>query len=582
MKSFATKWWPKGMLNAKGEIEWDFLSPKSFEGFRATLTGEISGLMLRNCPFKVIDDFQMIIKPHEIFSLKEFKIGFHDHSNFNCHTFDYRLDSESIQLLKSTFEIPHHQLEIVGETFHHHFPELLDLSVKEILACSKEDEQLKGAISIESSSNHQHLRLTLEDGQYIFKKRKYSLKNFQFQLSDEEMKFSAFSQEERLPFRIMGQSKWPSCQEGECRLTSLDGSKSLFVNWTNQPEGKFSARSIQGEFGGCLFDLKGDGCSLQNNEWAPLKGRVVVDFNRISSLCSLDLSETIQKMKVGSLYTFDGDFWVNSKCGVSFLETISFQGKVTSQEPIFKGYQMKKMEADLQYVPGRLDVQNFIVEDPAGSIKIPHCIAFLENSSSDSLVNPPMDRWNFVVPQLNIRNFRPFLLRGTEWYGQPNSKLRTLLLKRVDFQNVTGELGEIKSWEGEGSLTFLNSSRKNPLHTLFAIPAEIILRLGLDPHVLNPVSGTILFDLQGDHFYLKRFKDVYSEGRGSKFYLVGPDPSWVDMDGNLSVNIRMKQYNLMFKIAELFTVSIQGNIKKPRYTLQKQPKLPRKGGSNFR
>ena len=38
------------------------------------------------------------------------------------------------------------------------------------------------------------------------------------------------------------------------------------------------------------------------------------------------------------------------------------------------------------------------------------------------------------------------------------------------------------------------------------------------------------------------------------------------------MQVRMKQYNLLFKLAELFTVTVQGTLKEPTYTLQKQPK----------
>jgi hypothetical protein len=151
------------------------------------------------------------------------------------------------------------------------------------------------------------------------------------------------------------------------------------------------------------------------------------------------------------------------------------------------------------------------------------------------------------------------------------------VFKRVDLQDLKGELGHVQTWRGEGNLQFLNSARKNSMHPILAIPAEIILRLGLDPQVLNPVTGTINFHLQGNRFYLDRFKDVYSEGRGSKFHLAeDADPSWIDFDGNLSIHVRMKQYNLLFKLAELFTVSIQGNVKEPTYALQKQSKTSRK------
>ncbi|MDP1879717.1 MAG: hypothetical protein Q8K60_02095 [Parachlamydiaceae bacterium] len=136
---------------------------------------------------------------------------------------------------------------------------------------------------------------------------------------------------------------------------------------------------------------------------------------------------------------------------------------------------------------------------------------------------------------------------------------------------IYGELENVQTWQGEGILQFLNA-KKNNTHPLLTIPAEIILRLGLDPNIFNPVTGTILFNLSGDRFYLTRFKDVYSEGRGSKFYLADGNQSWIDFDGNMSVQFRMKHYNLIFKLSEFFTISVDGNIRKPRYTLNKQLK----------
>jgi hypothetical protein len=366
----------------------------------------------------------------------------------------------------------------------------------------------------------------------------------------------------------MGKATWPSCQEGQCQLISLDGSKPLIINWENPSHGKWNIRSMQGEFAGCSFFLKEGKEASQNNEWMGLQGQVVIDFNRISALLTPKIANTIQKLKMGSLYAFNGNFWMNPDREGTFLDTISFKGALSSEEAILKGYQMKNLRADVQYVPGRLDIQNFLVEDAAGTIKIANCVVLLDQRQ---------DQWTFFIPRLSVRNLRLNLLRDTESYGQSNPKFRSLILKRVEFQDLRGNLDEVRTWQAQGNLHFMNASRKNALHSLFAIPAEIILRLGLDPHVLNPVTGIIYFDLQEERFYLKRFKDVYSEGRGSKFYLVGPDPSWMDFDGNLSVNVRMKQYNLIFKIAELFTVSIQGNIKKPRYSLQKHSKTSKKG-----
>ena len=351
---------------------------------------------------------------------------------------------------------------------------------------------------------------------------------------------------------------------------SLDGGGTLSIQWINGLGDKWGIRSVNGEFGGCIFALQDNRGYLSDDGWTGLKGRVSVDFNRLSSLLPLQMAEGIKKLKLNSLFAIEGDFWINSDYGKSFFDTLSFKGKLLGNEAVIKGYQLKKVQADLQYIPNRLDVQNFIVEDPAVSVKVPSgVVAFDQNE----------DCWGFSFPQVEVRNLKPSLLRDTETSSPMSPKFRSLIVKKIDFQNLKGNVDEVSTWQAEGSLQFLNSSRKNALQALFAIPAEILLRVGLDPQVLNPVKGMVFFDLQGDRFYLRRFRDVFSEGRGSKFYLVGPNPSWIDFDGNLSVNIRMKHYNLIFKITELFTFSIHGNIKKPLYGLQRQPKVSRKGRS---
>lgn len=568
LQSFVAKWWPKGTLNATGEIEWNLLASNPLEGCQATLLAEVSNFTLRNCPFAISNGFQMKVKPHHYICLEDVQVELSKQAYIDLKQFNYQLPQEALYSLEAAFQIPHHQLEVIGETLHHHFPDILETSVKEIFITSKQQDQLKGMVTIKKSTpNQSMLRLRLEDGRYLFKNREFDLKKFQLQVNGNEIHFSAFSQEERLPFQVTGKAKWPSCQEGQCQLISLDGSKPLIINWENQPEGKWTICSMQGEFAGCSFFLKKGRESVQNSEWMALQGQVIIDFNRSSALLTPKIANTIQNLKVGSLYTFSGNFWMNPDKEGSFLDTISFKGTLASKEAILKGYQMENLQADVQYIPGRLDIQNFLIKDSAGTVKVANCAVLLDQRQN---------QWNFFIPRLSVRNLRLNLLRDTESCGQTNAKFRSLILKRIEFQDLGGKLDEVQTWQAQGSFHFLNASRKNALHSLFAIPAEIILRLGLDPHVFNPVTGIIYFNLQGDRFYLNRFKDVYSEGRGSKFYLVGPAPSWMDFDGNLSVNIRMKQYNLLFKIAELFTVSIRGNIKKPRYTLQKQVRNSKK------
>ncbi len=224
---------------------------------------------------------------------------------------------------------------------------------------------------------------------------------------------------------------------------------------------------------------------------------------------------------------------------------------------------MRSFHSQLQYVPGRFDLTDLIIEDQSGSLKA---------AAGAIVADQKGEQWTFSFPRFSIKNFRPAFLKK-KGDGRPeNPKWRSLVIKKLEVQQFEGVVDALPTWTAQGSLQFSTLSQKHPLQVLFAVPAEIILRLGLNPHVLNPVAGEVTFSLQGDRVYLQRFRNVFSEGRGSKFYLVGPDPSWIDFDGNLSLNVRMKHFNLMFKITELFTVAVQGNITKPRYFLQRQPR----------
>lgn len=213
---------------------------------------------------------------------------------------------------------------------------------------------------------------------------------------------------------------------------------------------------------------------------------------------------------------------------------------------------------DVDYTPQTLKLNNLIAEDEAVTIRC-----------DTMTLNRAVDEWHLFTPQLIVKNLQPSLLRTLDHAPSPHFK--SLLIRRIEFENVSGRISRLPNWQGEGYLHFLNPTRKE--HSLLAIPSEVMHGLGVDPHVLNPVTGTIYFDLKGDRFYLTKFKDVYSEGRGSKFYLADTTtPSWIDMEGNLFLQVRMKQYNLMFKLAEMFTLSIQGNIQKPKYSLFKHEK----------
>lgn len=423
------------------------------------------------------------------------------------------------------------------------------------------------------------LQIRLSDGVYPFKKRNYPLRDVKFTIESDVCRFSALSHEERCPFAIQGYANWPACNRAELVLDTFAPSRPpLSIVW-----GEEGGEREEGREGGGLGiqSIKGYFCGLQvflekgGETGRELKGSVEIDFNQLCPLLDKSSEETIKGLELNRPYRLKGRWGIDTVGGGSLLETISFQGQLSGSEIIFKGYQLEKVEGDVSYVPRHLEVKNLLVADKAGRLTCAELVMNKVNGSDkcldrclDRCLDKCLDRWVVCVPQVNIKNLRPSLLRDTQ--AGTFSKFKNLVFRRMTLENLRGDLGDLATWQGKGHLDFLNSTRKNLHHPLLVIPAELILRLGLNPDVLNPVTGAIYFNMRDNRFYFTKFKDVYSEGRGSKFYLAKSHlPSWMDMKGNLFVQIGMKHYNLIFKITDLFTVSVQGNIQKPRYTLQK-------------
>ncbi|MFI5343171.1 MAG: hypothetical protein ACHQUC_03010 [Chlamydiales bacterium] len=435
--------------------------------------------------------------------------------------------------------------------------------------CSFErtDGELTGSLMFEKGPEVNQFSLKLNEGNYSFNRRNYECKAIELNQNDQLLNFSILTCEEKCPYQIKGEINWPSLDNGEAILTDLTSKNAiartpLRIKFSHDSLQGLLVHSMQGYFCGMNIDLINGMRNPTLPDMMSLQGNVEVDFNQMMPLLSSYMAGHIKDLELGFSYQLQGIYHYHWNSSGDFLDRFYFQGELSSHEAILKGIQLQHLRAGVHYEPGKLDIASLQIQDPAGKVEAER-ILIQQNDQTKT--------WWFSGPLITVKNLRPALLRETFDSDQsPSTRFKTLFIKRLDLQSFSGNIDDAGSWQGKGSLHFLNPSRKNFNHPLFAIPAEIILRLGLNPQVLNPVTGTVLFDMQGDRFYFTRFKDVYSEGRGSKFYLAeGPTPSWMDMKGNLSVQIKMKQYNLLFKLAELFTVSVEGNIKRPKFSLQK-------------
>jgi len=559
----------QGLLRGVGDMHLAFLSQPPWIQIEGTIQADLHNMKWNGYHFKPAHAVKVSLNKEQILNIEHLNIGLLDendeHAHFTVNEIKYALPEKDLCALQLDFNIPTSRLRSFSNWLQSSFPGILQDSSKELLIGFKVGDDFSGKVYSEKQGGVCKTRIVFGDGIYKIKQRKWDLKNLNIEIQQDRIGFSASSQIEEGKFSLVGEALWPSFSSCEMKLfeTGLPSLEPLKMTWREKDNQQVVLDSVEGQLFGVHALLKYLALEENPASWMALKGDVAINPQRFTTLVGPSLRKKIEELQLEGLYHFNGTWWMNSQWGRALEDVLYFQGKLESHAWDIKGFALDSLQADLQYVPGHLDVTNFTIEDQSGLLISP-TMTLIKNTAADT--------WNLSVPQTQVKNFTPSLLREPE--APTSSNFKTLLVKQVELNNFTGLLDDIQTWRGEGNLAFVNPSRKNAHpHPLFAVPAEVILRLGLNPHVLNPVAGKIFFKVLGNRFYLTRFKDVYSEGRGSKFSLVeSGTPSWIDFDGNISVQIKMKQYNLMFKLAELFTVSIEGPIKKPKYMLYKHGK----------
>lgn len=463
------------------------------------------------------------------------------------------------------FQVPSKNLNWLSENLQQSFPDLISPPMVEIIQNLKSEGEVKGQLKFEFSQPHCALRLTLDDGIYHFMQRDHDVSFFVLEYDPFELKISSKYRFERHQFWLTARSPAPAINKGEIILSEQalesyhkPGYFPLTINWEKDPAHGLIINKIEGSLCGIKCDLTRDSsCNLTSDQLF-LAGEVHVNLAKAQALINPDIAAICANWEIGHGYSLKGQ-WALAKDNRPFNESLTFQGELIGRDFELAGYQFFHLSGQVGYSGNALRVANVTIDDPSGNLLI----------NDIMLSKKTEDHWSVDIPAITINNFRPSLLhvRGEA----PPSIAKALVFRQLDLRNFQGILGDRKSYSGKGRFLFANPPKRNLQHTIFALPAELMTRLGLDFGVLNPVRGLVFYEVKDSKIVFTRFKDVYSKGRLSKFYLSNSGfQSHMDFDGNLNVQIRMKQYNLFFKLAELFTVTVQGNIKKPSYSLQRQ------------
>lgn len=236
---------------------------------------------------------------------------------------------------------------------------------------------------------------------------------------------------------------------------------------------------------------------------------------------------------------------------------IYFQGLLSGKQLELFEYELRTLLGQIELTPTKVHIYDLKVSDSAGILKVDEILC-------EERPNAP---WTISMPKLTISEFRPSLLHRVGETGEKEaSPLVVRELNIVDFQ---GLVEDSDTYTAQGELTFINSYRRES--TVFDLAPDVLSRIAaLDLEILIPATGKLTYELKNRHFHLTQLTDSYSEGKRAEFFLASDElEPTVDLDGNIHILIKMKQF-VLFKFTESFLISIEGKLDEPKFHLQKK------------
>ncbi|NGX34752.1 MAG: hypothetical protein K1060chlam1_01106 [Candidatus Anoxychlamydiales bacterium] len=325
-------------------------------------------------------------------------------------------------------------------------------------------------------------------------------------------------------------------------------SNPLNISWLIDADKKFLIKEVIGNFCGIDFLFQEDLEKINSNN---LFGSLKFNGSKLKKILPKNIENSFDHYLIGSGYEISG------KLGFNFSKAnfINFDGLFSGKDFELSSYQFKTMFSKLHIDEKSVKFTDFKVSDGSGIVMVNE-MSFEKNKN----------KWQFLMPLLKIKDLRPSLLKNI---NQPLDEITPFLIRELVLKDFKGELGNKNSFSGNGNLHFINSFKRG--QSVFDFPADVLSRIvGIDQELLTPVKGTVDFFVKNGKFNLSKLGDSFSEAERSKFFLLdkGQKP-YVDFDGNIYINIAMKQY-VLFKFTESFVISIRGNLEDPKCNLKKK------------
>lgn len=383
-------------------------------------------------------------------------------------------------------------------------------------------------------------------------------KKVQFQLSEELIALFAPNWREWLPFRGVAEVEYlplSKILKATCKTTlqetplylqlQLDHTHELLgmLKISDLPKNPgikcyfksdLQWESIKGAITGLEVDLAKTSAEM-------LSGAAKLDFAPLAKFLPFEQRSIIEKLQLGAGYELDGDLDLGSG---------QFKGTLKGNEFEVMGFRFEQFQAFIHWSAREGVITQCAIDDPAGHLFIKQ-LHFNDEGS-----------WHCHSPLIYMRDFQPTLMQ--EIGAKGDKKIKPLIFKRISIYNLDGTVNDLTSFTARGQLHFTNIFKKE--FSILEVPLEMIKTLGLDPGLFTPVYGEIDFQLRQRKIFLTQMSNTYSEGKRSEFFLQENGASFLDFDGNLNFNFRMKQH-VVLNLTEPFTLTVRGNIEKPKYNL---------------
>jgi hypothetical protein len=450
---------------------------------------------------------------------------------------NYDFLNQSFNLQNSDLRVPKDLLKTIGiNSKFLKFLKNLDLN-----------EDLEINFDFESKNDFSNFKLISKNLEFLINNKKYHLKNLSFTNFIDKVFLKFDYLHNKNFYTIDNHFKFSNKLKALSYFIDKTSTNPLKVSWSLDEDNNFKIKEVKGSFCGLDASFREENNQiLQTN----LFGSMKLDFSKFQNLI-FNNKHFIDKFKIKKGYELSGKLSLDLDKKPKF----NFKGIFSGKNFELLNYEFKTLFCSLDANEEKIDISNFKISDSSGILTI-NTLSFLKNKNF----------WEYNIPKIHIRELRPSLLKKK---SEKQPKITPFLVREMNIYDFKGNTLDKNSITAKGYLSFINSFKRG--HYVFDFPTDVLSRIvGLDLQLLTPVKGVIDFDVKDSRFYLSEMKDSFSENERSKFFLSdkGQKP-YVDFDGNLYINIAMKQF-VLFKFTESFIISIRGDLETPKCNLKKK------------